>query len=77
MVDLRSGVGVHLALATSEGDVDEAASVCESLLRAALTVVHRKNVHRLANFGLLERYGEYMDGTYGVFFFSCFSTLGV
>ena len=34
--DLRARVGVHLALATGESNVDETASVCESLLRAAL-----------------------------------------
>ena len=33
---LRSRVGVHLPLATGEGDVDETASVCDSLLGAAL-----------------------------------------
>lgn len=34
--NLSSGVRVHLALATSQGDVDETASVSESLLRTAL-----------------------------------------
>ena len=33
---LRSGVGVHLPLATGHGDVDEAAGVSEPLLGAAL-----------------------------------------
>ena len=33
---LRAGVGVHLALATGELDVHEAAGVCEPLLCAAL-----------------------------------------
>jgi len=33
---LRGWVGVHLSLAAGHGDVDEAASVCDSLLRAAL-----------------------------------------
>jgi hypothetical protein len=34
--NLRAGVGVHLALATSKSNVDETAGVCKSLLRAAL-----------------------------------------
>ena len=33
---LRGRVGVHLSLATGEGDVDETAGVCEPLLGAAL-----------------------------------------
>ena len=33
---LGAGVGVHLSLATGEGDVHETASVCESLLGTAL-----------------------------------------
>jgi hypothetical protein len=34
--NLSTGVGVHLALAASQRDVDETASVRESLLRTAL-----------------------------------------
>jgi hypothetical protein len=33
---LRGRVGVHLPLASSHGDVDESAGVCDSLLRTAL-----------------------------------------
>jgi hypothetical protein len=34
--DLRAGVGVHLALAAGQCNVDETAGVSESLLRTAL-----------------------------------------
>lgn len=58
----------YLALATGQRNVDETASVRESLLRAALTI--RLSIRESA----MDKCGL---ATYGVFFFSCFSTLGV
>jgi len=75
-----------LALATGQCDVDEAAGVCEPLLRATLTVRFVSiwywwviptlwEEERVPPVGgwRTERGRE----TYGVFFFSCLSTLGV
>ena len=82
-LDGTKGLETHLALATGEGDVDETAGVCESLLGAALTIrvaiVVSQTGPVVARTSMPDRDARVGPrvGTYGVFFFSCLSTLGV